>query len=158
MLKPLDEQLLVSAETDFGELAQDMVVLSKRIRALFGIALADSGLHNGQDHLMMVLVPECFSAVSTLAEELDIRPSTVSKMLDRLTEKGLVVRIPDERDGRKTLVMLTADGSVAQKKICELWAEVSRSLTSRDHEEAALMTSQVRQLNENLLSRLRRLR
>jgi DNA-binding MarR family transcriptional regulator len=119
-----------AGEADFGEMATTMLTLAKRIRVLFGLALADAGYHNGQDHLLTCLVPGETVAVSALASTLDVRPSTVSKMLDRLSDKGLVERRQVDRDKRVTLVCLTPDGEDAQKEIRDLWANVCRQVAA----------------------------
>jgi DNA-binding MarR family transcriptional regulator len=146
------------SESDFEDLASSLIMLSKRIRALFGIALAENGYYNGQDHLMMCLAYETSVAVSELAKKLDVRPSTVSKMLDRLYERGLVVRLPDRGDSRKTLVRLTRDGVQAQRDIRSVWGEVGRSLTPKRQEEAVIVVKQISDLNQVLHSRLLRYR
>jgi DNA-binding MarR family transcriptional regulator len=158
MIKSLNAPPLATIDTDFGELAENLVTLSKRLRALFGIALAETDFHNGQDHMLMVLVPGTDIPVSALAMELDVRPSTVSKMVDRLAERGLVARVPDLRDSRKTLVRLTAEGVSAQAKIRTLWADVGRRLAPKQQEEAALMMIQIKRLNEVVHAHLLRSR
>lgn len=45
-----------------------------------------------------------------LAELLHLHPSTLTGILDRLRRKGLVVRRPDPRDGRRALLGLTPKG------------------------------------------------
>ncbi|GGD38036.1 MarR family winged helix-turn-helix transcriptional regulator [Aureimonas glaciei] len=148
MSKSLDALPPTTTDTDFGELAEDLVTLSKRIRAVFGTALAETDFHNGQDHMIMVLVPGTDIAVSELAMELDVRPSTVSKMVDRLAERGLVIRLPDPKDSRKTLLRITAEGVRTQATIRTLWAEIGRRLAPKQHDEAAVMMTQIKRLNE----------
>ena len=145
-------------EADYEDIAASLIVLSKRIRALFGIVLAETSFYSGQDHLMMCLAPETSVAVSVLAEKLDVRPSTVSKMLDQLCERGLVARLPDRSDSRRTLVCLTRDGIQSQDEIRSLWGEVGRALTPKRQEEAAVMVRQISDLSQVLQSRLLRFR
>lgn len=47
---------------------------------------------------------------SHLARELGVRQPTVSDSLEALERKGLLVREPDSRDGRRSRVVLTATG------------------------------------------------
>ncbi|GGD28640.1 MarR family winged helix-turn-helix transcriptional regulator [Aureimonas glaciei] len=158
MTKSLDAHPPAATDIDFGELAEDLVILSKRIRAVFGIALVETDFHAGQDHMMMVLVPGTDIPVSELAMELDVRPSTVSKMVDRLAERGLVVRLPDAKDNRKTLLRITAEGVRAQARIRTVWAEVGRRLAPKQQEEAAIMMIQIKRLNEAVHAHLLRSR
>jgi DNA-binding MarR family transcriptional regulator len=158
MIDPLSARPVAADDPDFGAFASDLVTLSKLIRVVFGVALLETQFHNGQDHLLMVLIPEAPLAVSKLAAELDVRPSTISVMVDRLADRDLVVRLTDARDSRKTLIALTAAGIAAQAQIRAVWAEVGRSLVPKQAEEAALLTGQIKNLSQMLRSRVLRLR
>jgi DNA-binding MarR family transcriptional regulator len=48
--------------------------------------------------------------VSVLAEQLDIHPSTATRMCDRLVRKGLIGRSERDADRRETEIVLTAEG------------------------------------------------
>jgi DNA-binding MarR family transcriptional regulator len=48
--------------------------------------------------------------VSEAARHLDRSPSAVSEHIDRLVKRGLLLRIPDERDRRRHLVWLSSKG------------------------------------------------
>jgi len=54
--------------------------------------------------------------VAEAAQHLDRSQSAMSEMIDRLERRGLVARIPDQRDRRRTLVWLTDDGRAALDK------------------------------------------
>jgi DNA-binding MarR family transcriptional regulator len=157
-----DRRDIVSPESadvaEFEEMAVTLLTLAKRIRVLFGMALAEAGFHNGQDQVLAFLVPGEAVAVSALAAGLDVRPSTISKMLDRLTDKGLVLRQQADRDGRMTLACLTPAGERAQVEIRRLWADVCRQFAAGlpgDPDSAML---QLRTVSDVLAARLMRLR
>jgi DNA-binding MarR family transcriptional regulator len=62
-----------------------------------------------------VLVLISFSAEGTLplskiGERLMVHPTSVTNAIDRLESQGLVRRLPDEADRRRTFAELTADG------------------------------------------------
>lgn len=82
-----------------------MKVLSPR--AFLGIRLAETGFHDGQDGTMLALEPTQAVTVSAPAGRLAVRPSTVSRMLDRLVARTLVERAADKRDPRRTVVRIT---------------------------------------------------
>ncbi|KQT52477.1 MULTISPECIES: MarR family winged helix-turn-helix transcriptional regulator [unclassified Aureimonas] len=105
------------------DIVPTLILISKSMRALHGIKLASLGFHNGQDELLLVL-DETGMTTSALADELCVRPSTVSKMMDRLTEKGLVCREDDPRDKRRTIVRITPAG----KEVCKQLAAARREL------------------------------
>lgn len=53
---------------------------------------------------------------SQLAEELDIRPSSVSELIKKLEKSGFVTRKKDEKDKRVTLIHLTVSGVTASEE------------------------------------------
>ncbi|BDA84613.1 hypothetical protein Sa4125_21550 [Aureimonas sp. SA4125] len=77
-----------ASDAEFEEMAVTLLMLAKRIRALFGLALAEAGFYNGQDQLLACLVYGKPVAVSVLAVSLDVRPSTISKMLGSVRARG----------------------------------------------------------------------
>lgn len=124
----------VAQPTDEGlpsPLVPTLLSLSKTTRALMGIRLADLGLHQGQDELLIALDMSEPVSVSALSEKLFVRPSTVSKMLDRLSAKGLVARIPTPRDARLTLVRLTEKGNAAKTEVRQLWDMIEIELAGK---------------------------
>lgn len=147
-----------TSTVDFAEMATTMLTLAKRIRVLFGMALAELGYHNGQDQLLACLVPGERAPVSVLAATLDVRPSTVSKMLDRLADKGLVERHQEARDGRLTVVGLTKSGVEAQAEIRRLWSDVCRQVAPGLSGDPALIMQQLQDVSDVLGKRLTRLR
>lgn len=112
-------------------LVPTLLSLSKTTRALMGIRLADLGLHQGQDELLIALDMGEPLSVSALSEKLFVRPSTVSKMLDRLCAKGLVDRVPTARDARLTLVRLTEKGDEAKTRVRQLWDMIDGELAGK---------------------------
>jgi DNA-binding MarR family transcriptional regulator len=140
------------------EMAITLLTLAKRIRVLFGMALAEAGFHNGQDQVLASLVPGKPVAVSVLAVHLDVRSSTISKMLDRLTDKGLVERRQVDKDRRLTLVCLTPEGEQAQADIRHLWSNVSRQVAAGLPGNLDETLVQLRGVSNVLAARLMKLR
>jgi DNA-binding MarR family transcriptional regulator len=64
-------------------------------------------------------------AMSGLARETALEPSTLTSMLDRLEEAGLVRRLPDKRDRRIIMVERTE----ANRALEERYREVSGRMT-----------------------------
>jgi DNA-binding MarR family transcriptional regulator len=137
-------------------LVPKLLSIGKSIRAMMGLKLAELGLHVGQDELLLALVPEATVSVSRLADTLAVRPSTVSKMLDRLVIAGLVERAEDSRDARRTVVRMTSSGVEMQGRICELWQGVENEL--QDLPDRSVVTHNLQGLQQMLSAKLRRLR
>ena len=60
------------------------------------------------DMLMMIRVREAVS-VTELAALLNVSPPSVSTMVDRLVERGLLTRTPSDQDRRKVEIRVTPD-------------------------------------------------
>ncbi len=94
-----------------------------------------------------------------LADRLSVRPSTVSKMLDRLIDKGLVARTSNIRDARQTMVQLTPTGEEAQVAIRDIWQRLEDDLSSSiPSGNLAALDRSLTHFGEILAQRLRRLR
>ncbi|MCD2470415.1 MarR family transcriptional regulator [Jiella sp. MQZ9-1] len=136
-----------------------LLSIAKSTRAFLTILLAEIDLHPGQDQLIDRLEIENPVNVSALADLLAVRPSTVSKMLDRLIERGLVSRSSNARDARRTMVHLTPQGLETQQKIREVWSKLEADLTAAlSSEEIALLDTSLDRAEDILIQRLRRLR
>ena len=69
--------------------------------------------------------------VNDIGRRIDLTSGSITTAVDRLEERGLVERVPDERDGRAKLVTLTREGKplitkafAAHKKRLDRTAEV----------------------------------
>jgi len=141
------------------QITQLMVSVSKSVRALLGIKLAEIGLNNGQDEAMLALDESNPVSVAVLAEKLSVRPPTVSKMLDRLVAKNLVDRVNDSTDARKTMVKITPTGLETQDRIRKVWAQVGADLSDFTRgEESQLLMRELSGLQKHLTKRLTQLR
>ena len=98
----------------------DQTRLTRAIRA-YGRALAvadpirlqfwdDRGLTMPQLRLMYLLHLEDGRPVGALAEEMSVRPATVTGLTDRLVRQRLIKRQADPHDRRVVRIVLTAEG------------------------------------------------
>lgn len=60
--------------------------------------------------LMIKAAPEEHSTVSTLVEQLQLTQSTVTELVQRAEDGGLLARSPSPEDGRVVHLSLTAEG------------------------------------------------
>lgn len=58
-----------------------------------------------------------------------LKPPTVSVSLQKMEEAGLVVRVPDAADRRKTIVRLTEKGRAIDESIHRVFTEQNRKIT-----------------------------
>lgn len=136
-----------------------LVSIAKSTRAFLTLRLNEIGLHPGQDQLLVQLEPDQPVSVSALADQLSVRPSTVSKMLDRLIDKGLVARAAHNHDARRTMVTLTPLGEKAKLAVKSIWSRLEEELGgSLSPEELLTLNTALERAGEMLSFKLRRLR
>jgi len=82
--------------------------------------------------------------LSDVAEEMDVSPAHVTRLIDRMEEKGLVQRRPDPDDRRALRVVLTDKGTKLEEEVRPVMAEFSDRLLS------VLRVSEQKQLREYL--------
>jgi DNA-binding MarR family transcriptional regulator len=146
------------ASTD-ARLVPTLLSIAKSTRAFLALLLAEIDLHPGQDQLLHRLEPGETVSVSMLADQLAVRPSTVSKMLDRLIEKELVVRAANNRDARRTMVALTPRGEEVKQSVRRIWSRLEHELTSAlSSTDMERLLGAVEQIDDLLSVKLRRLR
>jgi DNA-binding MarR family transcriptional regulator len=79
--------------------------------------LSDLKLYRGQAPVLLLLSERNGLTQKEIAEELKIKPSTVTLILRRMRKRGLISSVRDERDKRYTKIYLTEEG---KKFICKL--------------------------------------
>ncbi|WP_062018202.1 MarR family winged helix-turn-helix transcriptional regulator [Aureimonas sp. AU4] len=139
-------------------LVASLLSISKSVRALMGLRLAELGLHPGQDELLLVLKDGTPQPVSQIAERLNVRASTMSKMKDRLKEQQLLSESTDAIDARNTWVQLTPSGQALVARIQALHHSIHMELTGAVNGDAGDVGKATMQIEEVLARRLRRIR
>ncbi|WP_406509167.1 MarR family winged helix-turn-helix transcriptional regulator [Streptomyces sp. NBC_00212] len=116
-----------------------------------GRLLRDIGLYPGQEFLMMHLWDAGATRQSELIRLLDLDPSTVTKMLQRLEQAGYVRRSPDPKDRRASLVEATEDSLVLHERVKAAWNELEQqTLAGLDAAERAELTRLLGKVEANL--------
>ncbi|MBU2703509.1 DNA-binding MarR family transcriptional regulator [Sporomusaceae bacterium BoRhaA] len=70
-------------------------------------------LHSGQIRLLSLISQNDGASQKDLAEEMDVRPSSMTEMLLRMEQTGLITRKQDENDQRVMRIFLTETGKKA---------------------------------------------
>ncbi|GLG00246.1 hypothetical protein Alches_02850 [Alicyclobacillus hesperidum subsp. aegles] len=84
------------------------------------------GLTAGQFFTLHVIQEEGRCKVSQLAEKMEVTPSAITVMLDRLESHGLVTRLRDQEDRRVVVIELTAAGEAKLKQVERVWRNLFR--------------------------------
>ena len=86
-----------------------------------------------------------------LANKLNVTPASVSVIVHQMESEGLLVRIPDERDGRQVNLLLTEKGQNLVPRVKNSWSEIQEKITSGLHEsEKATLLHLLRKVEKNL--------
>lgn len=110
----------------------------------------ERGNRKGARGLLVELWKQDGLTNAEIAEQLDIRPSSVTAQVKRLEEAELVERRADENDGRVSRVFLTDKGRAAESEREEAHDEVSESLFgSLSAEEQASLSALMKKLTDS---------
>ena len=93
-------------------------------RGSVGELLAEVGLHVGQEMVLIELWEHDGLRGGELAARLGVEPPTVTKMLRRLENCGLLERRQDSRDARSFQVFLMERGRSLEKPVTRCWEKV----------------------------------
>ena len=113
--------------------------------------LSTIDLHAGQEFVMRHVGQNDGLTQSDLAEHLCVQPATVTKMLDRMVNAGLLERRKDADDQRVSRVYLTDRGWAIQRSIEEVWQELEAcSMAKFTTDEKVLFRRLLMQMRDNL--------
>lgn len=106
-----------------------LISLSRQIRAAFKHRTRDYPLSFEQ--IRVIAYIHRFEGLSQrrLADLLEIRPITATKLLCMLEELGLVIREPDQNDKRARMLRLTPKGVDIANEMKEVSTELFQTLT-----------------------------
>jgi DNA-binding MarR family transcriptional regulator len=90
-----------------------LYALNQQLGTLLGKAMADAPLTPSEFAVYSSLRLEQPTTPSELAGVLGLRPTTMSSQLAKMAAQGHLVRSPNPRDGRSTVISLTAEGLAA---------------------------------------------
>lgn len=116
-----------------------------------GRLLKGLGLYPGQEFLMMHLWDTGAVRQAELIKAMDLDPSTVTKMLQRLEQAGHVRRRPDPDDRRAVLVEATEKSCALRAEVRDAWSGLEeQTLAGLGPAERAELTRLLAQVEENL--------
>jgi DNA-binding MarR family transcriptional regulator len=128
-------------------------LLSRAHRNQFQHKLSELRLYTGQDSLLMQLWTRDGQTQSELAARLQIQPATLTRMINRMAQAGLLTRKPDPDDGRVSRVYLTKAGEKLRSPLESAWQQVEEQTFSKlTLEERLLLRRLLMQIHEDLQS------
>ncbi|MFC4117973.1 MarR family winged helix-turn-helix transcriptional regulator [Nonomuraea zeae] len=121
------------------------------VNAVYAESAREYGLTPQQGQLICVLMAQPYG-MSGLGAVLGLAKSSLTELVDRTTQRGLVRREPDPRDGRAVRVVLTAQGGKLAEafhaEACRRIAELPAGLGGGERDALAALLSQMVQDNQ----------
>lgn len=93
--------------------------LTRTVNRIWEQAFQPLGLSPAHAYLLMAVLKEPGLSQKRLAELLDLAPSTVTRFVDALAGRELLVRAQNPADGRESVVHPSAKAMVLQKPLRE---------------------------------------
>jgi DNA-binding MarR family transcriptional regulator len=107
------------------------------------------GLTYPQYLVMLVLWEKAELPVKTIGEQLDLDSGTLSPLLKRLEQNGLIKRTRDSRDERQVIVSLTPKGQAMRGEVNAIMSSIGEAIGCT-LEEMAVMRDMLTRLRGNL--------
>lgn len=90
--------------------------------------LRPSGLHHGQGRVLCAIARNGELSQVQIARGLHLERATVTNMIQRMEQSGLIKRTPDAQDQRVMKVRLTAAGRQAEARVRKVWDDAERTI------------------------------
>lgn len=138
----------------YGKVSKNMFEMIQTMRRVGrNQTKSQQGIHHGRGHVLGVLIDNNNIAQRELADLMDIRPASLTDLLEKLEKDGLVNRIRDDNDRRIIRVTITDHGrqivkqNMKARRQMEDWMFGSLSKNEIDSLQAIMqkMTSSLKQ-------------
>ncbi|WP_411084344.1 MarR family winged helix-turn-helix transcriptional regulator [Streptomyces sp. cmx-18-6] len=134
-----------------GPVGHAVTRVARLHRIAAGKLLRGLGLYPGQELLMTHLWDSGPVRQAELIKALDLDPSTVTKMLQRLEQTGHVRRRPDPDDRRAVLVEATDESCALHAAVRDAWGSLEgHTLAGLDSAERTELTRLLAKVEGNL--------
>lgn len=109
------------------------------------------GMHRAQATLLCRLFVQDGMTQSEIAEKLSVQGATVTNMLQRMEEAGLVARRRDSEDNRLVRVYLTDTGRKQERAITEQFMKVEEAIfEGLDQQQRAVLRQMLKKMLSNM--------
>ena len=114
-------------EDNFGDWAL-LAQVCQAYRALSDAFMDQIAMHRAQAGLLCRLFVQDGMTQSDIAEQLSVQGATITNMLQRMEETGLVTRRRDDEDNRLVRVNLTEAGREREREITQQFLKLERAV------------------------------
>ncbi len=137
-----------SLERDFAFMVSDV---ARMLRTLFDQEARKFGMTRAQWGVLFRLERSEGLKQSELADLLEIQPITLTRLIDRLCDNGLIERRNDPNDRRAKRLFLTPAARPLLNRLDKLTSEImERTLTGVDRDAIGAMTRHLTAIKENV--------
>ncbi|MFC6965036.1 MarR family winged helix-turn-helix transcriptional regulator [Halocatena marina] len=138
-------------ETIRDSVGYQLAYASKHHQNYFTEALNELGLRGGQEFVLAQLAETNGCSQADLADALSVKPPTITKIVRKLEDAGLIERHRDPDDARVQQVFLTEDGEEMIEPIEACWNRGEEvMLEGFTTEERLLLRRLLIQIQENI--------
>ena len=123
--------------TDIEKLSSILIELYEKMSSWEHAVVKESGLTPAQMHAIEILGHQESLRMKELAQKLGVTTGTLTVMIDRLEQNGLISRMPNENDRRSIIIVLTEKGQRYFEEHHKLHLELTREITSSLSEDEA---------------------
>ena len=113
--------------------------------------LGKTKLYRGQTHLLLLISQNNGASQGDLAEMMDVRPSSMTEMLMKMEQSGLVTRRQDDKDQRVMRIFLTENGKKiadeSKATVDDFTTKIFSCLTSEEQEN---MLNLIEKISSNI--------
>jgi DNA-binding MarR family transcriptional regulator len=132
-------------------LLQQVQHTARAVRTALASKLLSDGLYAGQDQIMLALAKSDGLTPGALAQELNVRPPTITKTISRLQSQGFLTRQASANDGRQALITLTGKGADAIEAIEKSVKRTEKkALRGLDKKDIKALTKTLLRIESNL--------
>jgi MarR family transcriptional regulator for hemolysin len=140
--------VIFSRERDFAFMLSDV---ARMLRTLFDQEARKFGMTRAQWGVLFRLERSEGLKQSELADLLEIQPITLTRLIDRLCDSGLIERRSDPHDRRAKRLFLTPAARPLLTKLDKLTSKImERTLTGVDRATVEAMTGTLAEIKENV--------
>ena len=126
-------------------------ILHNQKNSYMNVQLKDIGLSHGQAIALKIIYEEATIKQEDLNKRLQIDKSAVTRILNTLKEKGLIIKEIAKEDKRNQMISLTEKGKVEAKFVIESFAKLeNNALKDFTDEEKMQFVNFLNRVNKNL--------
>jgi DNA-binding MarR family transcriptional regulator len=130
---------------------QALTLAARRHRMRTAALLSEIGLFPGQEQVLQCLVDADGMTMSAIADHLNIKPPTASKMIARMAAQGLLERRGKDDDARLVAVFITGEGKSRIEGLRKISRRVEKNaLDGLDEKEIRRLRRLLKKVGRNL--------